>query len=358
MSDPQIFTAATDNLLRNCAGLTPGDSLLVVYENPELGWYDKAVTKIVIDAAKSLAIETRSLEVGAPQNQRDDGVLKAMQQHDCTLFLSRIGDQDRFAEPLPGKKIVMCYVRSVEMLASSFAVVSYQATRDMKRALDKLLNQAQEIEIRCPLGTHCTLSIEPRESIEELEVTILRFPLGVVTPIDARTLNGRVALTGYLTPTGSRVYQPASLVLKDTVFAKLAAGRIVDFEGDPKSVAKINHHYSQVAEQFSIEANVVHSWHAGMHPGLSYRQPAADNPDRWSNTVFNHPRILHFHTCGNYAPGEICWIVKDQTVLLDGEPLWKNGILQAGEFEVTRDCLEKWPQLKELYAQPCGSIGI
>jgi hypothetical protein len=358
MSDALTFDAATENLLRNCAGLAAGNSLLVVHENPELGWYDNAVAEIVIDAAKRLAIDTRSLEVGAPQNQRDNVVLKAMQQHDCTLFLSRIGDQDRFAAPLPGKKIVMCYIRSVEMLASSFATVSYQATRDMKKTLDKLLNQAQQIEIRCPLGTHCSLSIEPRESTEDFDVTLLRFPLGVVTPVDARKLTGQVALAGYLTPTGSQVYHPASLALDDTAFAKLEAGRIVEFEGDPKIVDKINRHYRQVAEQFSIEANIVHSWHVGMHPGLSYRQRAADDPDRWSNTVFNHPRILHFHTCGNYAPGEICWIVKDQTILLDGKPLWENGVLQVQEFEDTCDCLEQWPQLEALYAQPSGPIGI
>lgn len=358
MADTLSITRATDNLLLNCAGLQPGNSLLLVHEKPALGWYDDGLVETLSAAARLKGIETCALEVGAPQNQRDDRLLAAMQEYDCSLFLSRIGDQDRFEAPPPGKKIVMCYVRSLEMLASSFAGTSYRAMVEMKQALDRLINQAQQIEIRCPLGTHCSLSIEPRASTEDRDVTLQRFPMGVVTPVGANSLSGRVALANYLTPTGSHVYAPASLALTEPAFAIIESGRITEFEGNPTSVDNINHHYRMVAEQFDIDANVVHSWHVGIHPGLSYGQPAAENPDRWSNTVFNHPRILHFHTCGDYAPGEICWIVKDPTILLDGKPLWHNGIPQLPEFENTRNCLEKWQELKLLYTHEFGSIGI
>ena len=46
---------ATDNLLFNCAGLKSGDSLLVVYENPDLGWYEKGLAD-VIAKAKNVAL--------------------------------------------------------------------------------------------------------------------------------------------------------------------------------------------------------------------------------------------------------------------------------------------------------------
>lgn len=358
MTDALLNSKATDNLLRNCAGLNPGNSLTIVHENPALGWYNEALVKAIVAAANEIGIETSTLEVGAPGNQRNVKVLTAIQDHDCTLFLSRIGDQDRFATPLPGKKIVMCYIRNLDMLNSSFGSAAYQAMVELKRALDQLINQAKYIEINCSAGTDCSLTQEARESTEAHDVTLSRFPMGVVTPIEAANLSGRVALADFLTPTGSRVYEPASLELPEPVFAILESGRITRFEGDPAGVTRVNHHYQEVAAQFAIDPWAVHSWHVGMHPGLSYLQPAAVNPDRWSNTVFNHPRILHFHTCGNYAPGEICWIVKDPTILLDGKPLWQRGVPLLTEFEKTRHCLEEWPQLKDLYAGEPGAIGI
>ena len=281
-----------------------------------------------------------------------------MQLSDCTLFLSRIGDQDRFATPAAGKKIVMCYVRNVAMLVSSFAATSYQAMVEMKLALDRLFGQAQHIEIRCPLGTHCNLRPETGKTGERQDVTVRRFPMGVITPIEAGRFSGRVALSNFLTPSGSRVYEPANLALAETVFAIVESGRIVKFEGASQVVAQVEQHYQSVAKLFDIDANYIHSWHVGMHPGLSYRQSVADDPDRWSNTIFNHPRILHFHTCGEYAPGEICWIVKDPTILLDGETVWDNGVPRLEQFAITRNCLEKWPELKTLYGQEPGAIGV
>ncbi len=349
---------ATDNLLQNCAGLTPRSSLLIVYEDPKLGWYDQMVTETIVDAARSMGIKTQTFAVGTPQNEPNIALTSAMQQYDCTLFLSRIGDQDRFASPVPGKAIVMCYLRSFDMLTSNFAGVSYQATQALKKVLDSLACQASKIEIFCPLGTKCSLEQTPHTAIDAHDVSILRFPLGVITPIDARKLSGRVVLSHFLTPTGSRVYHPPNLELRESLVANIENGRISGFEGNIKDVAAVENHYRRIAAQFDIDPSCVHSWHAGMHPGLSYLQKAESDPDRWSNTIFNHPRILHFHTCGAYAPGEICWIVKDQTILLDGKPLWDEGKLCLQDFSETRTTLENWPELERLFYQAAGQIGL
>ncbi|MDH3634905.1 MAG: hypothetical protein OES20_09385 [Gammaproteobacteria bacterium] len=358
MPDESNPVRAADNLLLNCAELNAGDSLLIVREDPRLGWYDAAVNDLITRAAIALGIKVEHLEVAAPQNIRNSEVAAAMRHHDCTLFLARIGDQDRFAIPVPGKKIVMCYIRTPTMLGSAFGQVSYAATLEMKQSLDALIRRARRVEISCPLGTECSYSHRPPEATALSDVSVLRFPLGVVTPIDATSAKGRVALSGYLTPTGSRVYQPPNLAIDVPVFANIQAGRIIEFEGPTGMVAAIEQHYANIAEQFAIDAKVVHSWHAGLHPGLSYDQSAAEDPDRWSNTVFNHPRVLHFHTCGNYAPGEICWIIKDPTVMLDNKPLWRDGLLQVLDFSETAECLEKWPELEQIYAEPSNQTGF
>lgn len=357
MNDTDARARAIDNLLFDCAGLARGSSLLLVREDAALGWYDREVADAIAEAAREHGIEVEIIDVGAPQNQPNAAVSNAMQRHDCTLFLARLGDQDRFASPPPGKTLVMCYLRSLDMLGSPFATVSYAATVAVKQALDRLLARARRIEISCPLGTDCRGEAGSTDTAMS-DVSVRRFPLGVVTPIDAHRFSGRVAVANYLTPTGSRVYEPAWLALDTEIFARVDSGRIVGFDGDPATVASVERHYRAVAARFEIDPAVVHSWHVGLHPGLSYRQTAADNPDRWSNTIFNHPRILHFHTCGDYAPGEICWILRDPTVTIDGEALWDQGEIRLEGFAETRSCLARWPELERLYREAAGPIGF
>ena len=78
---------------------------------------------------------------------------------------------------------------------------------------------------------------------------------------------------------------------------------------------------------FGIDPDVVHSWHAGLHDGCPAGLDPHGDPDLWSNTVFGSPAWLHLHTCGAYAPGEICWMVADPTVEVDGRALWQDGVL-------------------------------
>ncbi|MDF1748548.1 MAG: hypothetical protein P1V34_06710, partial [Alphaproteobacteria bacterium] len=162
---------------------------------------------------------------------------------------------------------------------------------------------------------------------------------------------------GYLTPTGSKVYEPAFVKIGQPVDAHVEQGRIVRFEGQARDVAAIKAHYQSVSKQFSIDPMVVHSWHAGIHPGCTFDSRIQDDPDLWSNSIFQNPRYLHFHTCGAYPPGEICWMIQDPTILLDGTPLWKDGVLQVQSFPSLEMCLGQWPPLEALFAHPGTAVG-
>ncbi|MBL4727062.1 MAG: hypothetical protein JKY83_10395, partial [Rhizobiaceae bacterium] len=253
------------------------------------------------------------LAVGEPGNDVDPAVDAAIAAHDCTIYFARIGDQDRFSELPPGKRSVMVYARTIEALASAYGSTSYIAFTALKNAIDDIMLAAQNIEITCPLGTRFSGSSSEKVREEKSDVSVLRFPLGVPLPLEATEFSGQVALAHFLTPTGSKSYLPASIALENTTLAEVKNGRISGYSGEADQIEKIEHHYEMVAEQFGIDRDVVHSWHAGIHPGISYAASAADDPDRWSNTVFTSPRFLHFHTCGNYAPAEICWMVLDPT---------------------------------------------
>ncbi len=346
------------NLLFNCAELKPHETLLIVCEDPALGWYDAEVPEVIAKLAMTIGVTPTILSVGKPENEVDPAVDAAIAAHDCTIYFARIGDQDRFGELAPGKRSVMCYIRDIDMLASAYGRASYGALKAFKEAIDTVLLEAQRIEITCPRGTKYGGSATEEVRREKTDVSVRRFPLGVPLPMDAAQFSGRIALAHFLTPTGSKSYQPAAIELHDTTFVEVKDGRITEFSGDHDQIGSIRQHYDMVADKFGIDRDIVHSWHAGIHPGNSYLDSAATNPDRWSNSVFTNPRFLHFHTCGNYAPAEICWMVLDHTICVDGKSLWENGHLNPEIFSRTNMCLEQWPELVTLFAHPSQEVGL
>ena len=117
-----------------------------------------------------------------------------------------------------------------------------------------------------------------------------------------------------------------------------------------EDVNNIENHYAYVSQKFDIDMHAVHSWHPGIHPGAEDNKFYEYDPDKWSNTVFGQPKYLHFHTCGNYAPGEICWMIPNHTVLIDDKPLWKDGELMLDGFKHTKVLLEKHVTLKNVFS--------
>ena len=350
--------AGVQNLLVNCAEVRSGETLLIVHEDPVLGWYDMEAPSAVNEAATRMGLTTTMMQVGEPSQSREQAVFDTIASHDITIFFARIGDQDRFDGSAKQERSVMVYSRDAISLASPYGRVHHHAMLALKDAVNDITFSSGCIEISCPLGTRYSGSVAHVERENASEVTVKRFPLGVPQPIPAAGFSGRVALARYLTPTGSMPYEPASCKIERTVMAIVEDGRIVDFQGDASSVTAIRQHYQTVSRQFGIDPDCVHSWHAGIHPGCSYPGMIEDDPDRWSNNVFPHPRFLHFHTCGNYAPGEICWMILDPTITVDGNPLWDNGKLMVENFKQTSTIAACWPELRDLLSMPSGSIGV
>jgi len=346
------------NLLLNCAGLSAGDALLIIHEDPTLGWHDLDAPQAVAREAERLGMRPRFLMVGAPGNEPDPVVEAAMADAPCVIFFARIGDQDRFGEPDPTRRKVMCYARQAGSLGSAFGVTDHSAMLALKSAVNDALRKAAHIRITCPLGTDIGGANPAPDPDGPQDVTMQRFPVGVPMPLSAQTLDGTVVLARHLTPTGSKVYDPAWLDIPRPVMAQVEQGRILRFEGAPDDMAAIQSHYTAVSRQFDIDPGIVHSWHAGIHPGCAYAWPAGDDPDRWSNSVFQNPRFLHFHTCGAYPPGEICWMVLDPTVTLDGVPLWQDGALVPDRFPAIRAAIDASPQLQVLFADPVRAVGV
>lgn len=346
------------NLLRNCALAAAGDRLLIAFESPEYGYFDAEAVGVVSRAAEKLGLRVDAVDVGfnpddphlAPE------LLARFEAADIILFFARLGDQLRFSEMPQRKRIIVSFAVTQELLGSGFANAHHAAFLALKDAVNSALDQAGHVRITCPLGTEITG--RPAMNLNhDGDTTILRFPMSVFTPVPAHSFSGRAAMK-FLTGTGSRYYDDYTPEFGVPVFALMENGRLTGFQGDPADVARAHVHYDRVSRLFGIDRDFVHSWHAGIHPGCGYPWDMRDNWERWGGAAFGNPRILHFHTCGTYAPGEISWNIIDPTIEVDGVALWDKGTLRTDRLPGGPAILARYPCAEALFATPDRDIGL
>jgi hypothetical protein len=350
------------NLLQGCAEARPGESLLILAEEAGLGYYGRGLAEAVADAAREfgLAVTLRHVPFLPAADTLPPDLVPAVQAVDHTLFLARLGDQLRFRAMPKGSRPIVSYALDREALASPFGTAPYAAFVALKTALDRLYAEARSIRVTCPLGTDfegCARAPAAAANAPA-DVAIKRFPMSVFTPLDATGFRGRVAVAHLLCGTGSRYYEPFGIPLHSTLFAVIEAGRLLRWEGDRAEIARAEAHYAHVARLYGIDGGVVHSWHAGIHPGCAYPGWAHDSYERWSGSAFGNPRLLHFHTCGAYAPGEICWNVVDPTIAVDGATLCDAGRVRLDAVPGAAAILAAHPDVAALFDRPERRIGL
>ncbi len=347
------------NLLLNCAGARPGDRLLIAYEPSEHGFFDDDARECMVREAERIGLDVNAVDVGFhPGNPRlPESLNRSMQDFDIILFLARLGDQLRFSEMPAGRKVVVSFALNARLLGTGFGNVNHAALLELRDEVNAVISRAGEVRITCPAGS----DVAGRSGIvlgPECDTTVMRFPLSVFTPVPAAGFSGRVALPGFLTGTGSRYYDGYTLELDGPLHALLSDGRLAGFEGGRRDVERANAHYDRVSTLLGIDRDFVHSWHAGMHPGCGFPWDARSSYERWGGVAFGNPRLLHFHTCGAYAPGEISWNVIDPTIEVDGVKYWDNGVFRAELLPGGADVLSRYPCAAGLFGHPDRDIGI
>jgi len=332
------------SLIRDCVGGKRGERLLIVSEPEGAGVYDSQAPKLAAASGRELGMTVYAFETSSFVNSEEEKamLLDSLSGFDHIVFFSRVGDQIRFVsdENLPPS--TMCYTLNQESMNSNFGTACHHGMAEIKQAIDAAFINSTEIRVTCPLGTDYTGSPNWGHK-QSTEVSLKRFPLLVPQPIPAAGFQGRIALSRFLIGTGSKFYEPYYLAIPQTVFACIKDNRIVRFEGNSDDVKRVENHYQQVSAQLDIEPWFVDSWHAGIHPGCNFSTDAATDFMRWSGTAFGNPRILHFHTCGDYAPGEICWNILDPTISVDGVELWEAGTLHPQRLAKGQEILHRHP---------------
>lgn len=152
-------------------------------------------------------------------------------------------------------------------------------------------------------------------------------------------MNGRIVLRRWVTGTNTHAYSPEVHYLNSPITVNVENGHAVEMEGDTADVDAFRAHGRMVGEKFGLDETLIHSWHFGVNPGTGYSANAKDDPVRWNGMIFGSPRHLHFHTCGDYPPGEINWHIIDPTVAFDGETYLDAGEVTFFQSAAAQDLL-------------------
>jgi hypothetical protein len=352
-------SAGALSLMRDCVKGTTGETLLIVVEPAGLGYYDTEAQNSAALMALSMGMTVRQIE--APPHvasaHEDYEFMQSIAGYDHVVFFSRIGDQLRFSDLSSAPSSTMCYTLDREMLDSAFGSACHQGLCEVKALVDQAFDVCEHVHVTCPRGTDYSGS--PRRSATPpVDATLKRFPMLVPRPVPAEGFSGRVALGEFIVGTGSHYYNPFSLFLEKDVFVVVEDNQAIRFEGDPGEAARLSEHYEDIAGRYGVDPWFVHSWHAGIHPGCGFPAPARSQIMRWSGSAFGNPRLLHFHTCGAYAPGEISWNIIDPTITLDGVAVWENGRLHPERLPGGSEIMAKHPHLTEHFRAPRIDIGV
>jgi hypothetical protein len=350
---------AVANLLQGCAGGQPGGRLLLLEEDPALGHYGPGLAPAIARAAQRLGFAVTRHDIGFAPEPGDlpATALAAMAGADHILYLARLGDQMRF-RPLPhGARSIVSYAVTLPALTSPFGTIPHGAMLALKGAINAAMAGARDIRVTCPLGTDLRGRMAPVAG-QMADVGIRRFPMCVFAPVPMDGFSGRIALARFLVGTGSIYYDPFLHAFDGVAMVTVQGTRATGHDGPPDVVAGIRAHVAALAARFGLDGDFVHSWHAGIHPGCAYDGRAQDNPGRWTGSAFGNPRLLHVHTCGAYAPGEICWNLLDPTITLDGVALWQDGRLHPDRIPGGDAVLDGCPDLAAAFAAPETAVGI
>ena len=342
------------NLLHNCVGLKSGESVLLVQESHGTGYFDDRVPLILADEAQAIgaSVLTMSTPRAAGPDHVPQALSAAMEHVDHTIFMNRIGDQMRF-KSLPGSgSKTMIYTLDQAIMGARSAQFPHQMMVELVRMFNAEIVRKKTWRITCPAGTDIGGDMPEYVATQgeaEGNFTVNLFPASVHKPVPAGNMNGRIVLDRFVTGTNTNVYSPEVHHLAAPVTAIVRDGHVVDLEGPDQAVEGLRAHSRMVAELFGLDETLIHSWHAGLNPGTTYTGLAADDPVRWNGMIFGSPRHLHFHTCGDYPPGEINWHIIDPTVSFDGQAMIENGHVSyfdtpevaalLAEFDYTADQL-------------------
>lgn len=359
LSPDQARSEGARNLLVNCAGIKPGMKVLFVNESgtPTI---DKDTVTSLENGARALGADVKSIWAGPVPGPESipDTIMSAIAASDVSIFNHSLGGMLRL-RPIPGSGLcILNYATTPELLASEWVRVPYDVWKQVAGAVAKELKKANTWRIRCPNGTDLSGSVPERERtvhMNESGLMLHTFPIGTHQPTSATTATGTLAIRWLVSSANHDIGD--GLRLETPIVAKVEAGRIVDFSGDPKEIGKAKTYLEEIGRKYGKDPYVINSWHGGTNPLAFVPQRDVAHLNWWQLLSHNNPRTLHFHVVGDDMPGEFSLPIIDPVVEFDGDVVWNRGSFTVLDRPSVQSIVSQRPDLANLFKLN-SAIGI
>ncbi|MCY4099647.1 MAG: hypothetical protein OXF46_01875, partial [Rhodobacteraceae bacterium] len=231
------------NLLVRCAGIDSQNKVLIVHEEEKYGFCDLNAVVQAKCYCDKLGANTEIIEIPFTEETPviSPVIKRQMEESDIVIFFARLVDQMRFRDFPNSSKTIMNYASTTSRLESSFGCANYEEYCNLKTHLDSVFSNANEIRVTCPKGTDFS-GPGDRMMGKEGDVSIIRYPMLVFSPISAKKYSGRIAIPGFLIGTSCNYYPDYFLELEETLFVVFEGERLVRFEGKASDVDRANSH--------------------------------------------------------------------------------------------------------------------
>lgn len=333
------------NLLDNCLKAGPGASVLVIH-GPDCFYDDAAVRAFEAEARhRGLIVLSHQVPPISCPEEVPPSLIKAMQSADFTVFFHSLGGMLRFISIPNAGTLCMTFAPSLATFGADFCTLDHRLMQALMKALQARLDDSSAWRITCPLGTDLQSPTAPPMSggVTGDGFSLLQFPIGSHRPMLAHKMNGKLMIK-WLVSTGVHRVDPFGITLSEPVCAHVQDGRITGFTGQPHDVERVRRRYAQMGQHNANkdETMVLNSWHAGIHPYGFCDTPLESNVEKWITMAHHNPRMVHFHSCGDFNPGEIVLPIVDPTISLDGVDYWRDGQMTFLESSVVADLMEQY----------------
>jgi hypothetical protein len=329
------------NLVRNCVGVEPGESILLLNEN---GLIDHALVELMEQAVRDLGGSSFSLWVdaltgitelpsvlGAAVLAADKLVMNASLNRVVLLEHLRANDKADLVR-------INNRSRAADGFTSEHALFNWKLVMALTGKIEEVTAAADTWQITTPYGTNISGRVAKGSEVAgaffaqdaEASRTERVFPGEVYAPVGASGANGVIAFDHPGFSDKERFVNPMMLTVEDGQVTNVdwreepeRAGQRVDPTGSTVFTSEqLVNLLETNAEKFGHDrAYALDSWHGGMHPRAVRKGGQQSNPD-----------TMHFHV-GN-VPAARSAYVSDQTIALDGQPFWVDGkpTLLQGQF--------------------------
>ena len=332
MADHSDVQAGVNNLVRHCAAVERGESVLLLNERGGMDAELVALLEQAIAGAGgtpySLWVDSlaRAEELPRPVAGAVLGADKLLLN--CNLNRAVLLEHLR-ANGAAGLVRINNRVRAPEGMGTDHARFDWRLVMALANSIEVRTAQASAYQVTSPRGTNVSGRVASASEVAdaffvqdaEMSRTERVFPGEVYAPIGSADANGTIAFDHPGMADREQFHNPMLLQVRDNALQSIE-WREEPTRPNQKDDPTGNTVWTSAQFQGLLDVSearygresacAVDSFHGGFHPKAVKRPGQQSNQD-----------VMHFHV--GRTPSPLSAYVSDQTITLDGEPFWEHG---------------------------------